>query len=88
MYELEKRAIFSMKWLCVSHSMRFKKAGDFVKYEIAGYAFFVTRDRQNNIKAFLNICRHRAYPILEQESGQVSILSCKYHGEQRYECIS
>ncbi|KAI1617058.1 Rieske [2Fe-2S] iron-sulfur domain-containing protein [Exophiala viscosa] len=80
MYELEKRAIFSKSWLCVSHSMRFRSVGEFVKYEIAGYEFFIIRDRKNRLKAFLNICRHRAYPILDKESGKASILSCKYHG--------
>jgi phenylpropionate dioxygenase-like ring-hydroxylating dioxygenase large terminal subunit len=81
MYELEKRAIFSKRWLCVSHSMRFKNKGEFVKFEIAGYSFFIIRDRKHELKAFLNICRHRAYPIMEAESGKASILSCKYHGE-------
>jgi phenylpropionate dioxygenase-like ring-hydroxylating dioxygenase large terminal subunit len=34
----------------------------------------------------LNICRHRAYPVIEKgsgEGGKVSILACKYHGECR-----
>ncbi|OAG39316.1 hypothetical protein AYO21_06520 [Fonsecaea monophora] len=83
MYELEKRAIFSKQWLCVSHSLRFREIGEFVNFEIAGYKFFVIRDRQNELKGFLNICRHRAYPVIEKQSGQggkVSVLACKYHG--------
>jgi phenylpropionate dioxygenase-like ring-hydroxylating dioxygenase large terminal subunit len=86
LYELEKRAIFSKRWLCVSHSLRFKEVGQFVNFDIAGYKFFVIRDRQKDLKAFLNVCRHRAYPILEKESGEagkVSILACKYHGEPK-----
>lgn len=82
-YELEKRAIFSKQWLCVSHSLRFPNVGDFVSYEVAGYGFFVTRDRKKQLKAFLNVCRHRAYPVLEKESGTASILSCRYHGESQ-----
>ena len=85
MYELERRAIFSKRWLCVSHSLRFQNAGEFVRYEIAGYGFFIIRDRRNELKAFLNVCRHRAYPIMETDSGKASILSCKYHGELKAE---
>lgn len=83
MYELEKRAIFSKRWMCVTHALRLKEVGQFVNFDIAGYKFFVIRDRQNEVKAFLNVCRHRAYPIIEKESGEggkVSILACKYHG--------
>ncbi len=79
-FELEKRAIFSKMWHCVSHEMRFKNVGDYVSYEIAGYGFFVIRDRMKVLKGFLNVCRHRAYPIVEKSSGTASILACKYHG--------
>jgi hypothetical protein len=85
-FELEKRAIFSKRWMCVSHSLRFREVGEFVNFEIAGYKFFVIRDRQKELKAFLNVCRHRAYPVIDKgsgEGGKVSILSCKYHGELR-----
>lgn len=83
MYELERRAIFSKRWMCVTHEMRFKEVGDYLKFEIAGYSFFVIRDRNKDLKAFLNICRHRAYPVVEKDSGRASILACRYHGEYR-----
>lgn len=80
LYDLEKRAIFSRKWLLVTHSLRLPNIGDFLSYEIAGYLFFLIRDRQNNINAFHNVCRHRAFPVVTEETGTVRILSCKYHG--------
>ncbi|RDW86104.1 Rieske (2Fe-2S) protein [Aspergillus mulundensis] len=54
MYSLERRAIFSKKWMLVSHQLR--------------------------INGFHNICRHRAYPLVEEEARTVKILACKYHG--------
>ncbi|KAJ2967804.1 hypothetical protein NQ176_g9491 [Zarea fungicola] len=59
MYELERRAIFSRKWLLVTHKLRFPETGSYVKLTEAG---------------------HRAYPMVENESGKVSVLACKYHG--------
>ncbi|EXL67212.1 cytochrome P450 oxidoreductase [Fusarium oxysporum f. sp. conglutinans race 2 54008] len=79
-YQLERRAIFSKSWILISHSCQFNETGKYVRYEMAGYPFFVIRDRAGNINAFLNICRHRAFPIVHKDSGQASVLSCKYHG--------
>lgn len=81
MYELERRAIFSKRWLFITHSSRVKETGDWLRYEIAGFDFIITRDRQGNVNAFHNVCRHRAYPVVEKEgSGNSKILSCRYHG--------
>lgn len=81
MYELERRAIFSRRWIFLTHSSRLKETGDWLRYELAGFDIIVTRDRQGNINAFHNICRHRAYPVIEKEgSGNSKILSCRYHG--------
>ncbi|KAM5376913.1 hypothetical protein ACJZ2D_005257 [Fusarium nematophilum] len=40
----------------------------------------LVRDRDGNINGFHNACRHRAFPIVQNTSGQAKILSCKYHG--------
>ena len=81
MYELERRAIFSKRWIFLTHSSRIKNVGDWLRYELAGFDFIVIRDRQGNVNAFHNICRHRAYPVVEKEgSGNAQILACRYHG--------
>jgi phenylpropionate dioxygenase-like ring-hydroxylating dioxygenase large terminal subunit len=80
MYELERRAIFSRKWLIVTHSLRLKNTGDFLRYQIAGFDVVLSRDRQGSITAFHNVCRHRAYPVIEQDQGTAKIFSCRYHG--------
>ncbi|KEY64524.1 hypothetical protein S7711_03591 [Stachybotrys chartarum IBT 7711] len=80
MYELERRAIFSRKWLLTTHKARIPKTGDWVRYDVAGYQFVVVRDHKNNINAFHNICRHRAFPVVTKEEGNSLIFSCKYHG--------
>jgi nitrite reductase/ring-hydroxylating ferredoxin subunit len=32
------------------------------------------------VRAFHNVCRHRAFPVTRKPSGSASILGCKYHG--------
>ena len=54
MYELERRSIFSRKWLLTTHKHRVPNAGDWVSYDAAGYKFIVSQDEQGNIKAYLH----------------------------------
>ncbi|TDZ68470.1 Carnitine monooxygenase oxygenase subunit [Colletotrichum trifolii] len=80
LYQLERRAVISRKWILVTHTLRFKQAGDYVSFNYADFSFFLVQDRDGNINSFHNICRHRAYPVVENRYGKASILSCKYHG--------
>ncbi|OJD25592.1 hypothetical protein ACJ73_03038 [Blastomyces percursus] len=81
LYEAERRAIFSQKWLQITHANRFANSGDFASFEMAGYAFFIIKDRTGKLRAFHNVCRHRAFPVVKEKSGKSKkILSCGYHG--------
>lgn len=80
MFELERRAIFSKKWQLITHKSRLQKPGDWLRYNVAGYSFIITRDRENKINALHNVCRHRAFPVVLEDSGCSKIFSCKYHG--------
>jgi len=80
MYELERRAIFSRKWLLTTHKAKIPNPGDWVRYDVAGYQFIVVQDRQGQIHAFHNVCRHRAFPVVTKEEGNSFMFSCKYHG--------
>ncbi|KAL4975290.1 hypothetical protein BDW66DRAFT_160597 [Aspergillus desertorum] len=75
MYQLERRAIFSKRWMLLTHSNRFTKAGDYISCTIADFSFFLVRDREGNINGFHNICRHRAYPVVQAREGTASILT-------------
>lgn len=79
-YELERRAIFSRKWMLTTHKLRLPNTGDWLRYDVAGYPFILVRDREGNINGFHNVCRHRAFPVVTEEGGTSRIFSCKYHG--------
>lgn len=80
MYDLERRAIFSKRWILITHKLRFQNAGDYVAFNQAGFPFFLVMDREGNINGFHNICRHRAFPVITEGAGTAAILSCNYHG--------
>jgi nitrite reductase/ring-hydroxylating ferredoxin subunit len=79
-FELEKRAIFSKVWLCVSHCGRFSKPGDYHSVDVAGLSFFIILGKDYVLRSFHNVCRHRAYNILRKSQGSSLVLGCKYHG--------
>lgn len=81
MYELERRSIFSKKWLLVTHQARINAPGDYLQITEAGFSFFLVKDKTGQIRAHHNVCRHRAYPLVEKDSGNIKIISCKYHGK-------
>ena len=47
--------------------------------EVAGEPVIVVRDRLGTLRAFSNVCRHRAGPIA-LGSGCKNVLRCQYHG--------
>lgn len=81
LYQLERRAIFSKRWLLITHKLRFTKPGDFLRFQQAGYSFVLCLDKDNTtINGFHNVCRHRAFPVVTEDKGNARIFSCKYHG--------
>ncbi|GKU08828.1 unnamed protein product, partial [Fusarium langsethiae] len=79
-YKLERRAIFSKKWILLTHKLRFQQVGDYLSFTYAEFPIFLIRDRDGNINGFHNACRHRAYPVIKDKAGKTGIISCKYHG--------
>jgi len=80
LFELEKRAVISKTWLHVCHSTLFKKAGDYRAFQIADFSFFVVLGKDGRLRAFHNICRHRAYSVVTKSEGSCLVMRCKYHG--------
>ncbi|KUM64801.1 hypothetical protein ACN42_g2291 [Penicillium freii] len=79
-FELERRALFSQTWLYLAHSSQFKKPGAYQSFDIAGFPVFLIRGKDDRIRAFHNVCRHRAYTITRKETGASTFLGCRYHG--------
>ncbi|GLI80805.1 hypothetical protein PoHVEF18_009162 [Penicillium ochrochloron] len=79
-FELERRAIFSKSWLYLAHNTQFSKAGAYQSFDIAGFPIFLIRSKDDKIRAFHNVCRHRAYTITRKETGTSTVLGCRYHG--------
>lgn len=67
-------------WLFATHESRFQKPGDYRTYELAGFSFIVILGTDKRLRAFHNVCRHRAYAVTKKECGSSTVLGCRYHG--------
>jgi choline monooxygenase len=80
LYALEQQSIFGDSWLAAGRLDLLTQPGAFVTAEIAGEPVLLVRGDDGELRAFCNVCRHRAAPLLTAPSGQVSRLRCRYHG--------
>ena len=70
--------IFRREWLCLGRLAEIPNAGDYISRDLAGAPVFVIRQRDGDVKAFANVCLHRAASLL-QGDGHVARISCPYH---------
>jgi choline monooxygenase len=80
LYDLERRAIFGATWQMAGRTALVDEPGSFLTTEIAGEPILVVRDGDGVLRAFFNVCRHRAAPVMTEAAGKASRLRCRYHG--------
>ncbi|MEP6633292.1 MAG: aromatic ring-hydroxylating dioxygenase subunit alpha [Luteimonas sp.] len=80
MATLDRRAVFDRSWQVLAHVCQLKNAGDHVVADLAGLPVLAVRGADDEIRAFHNVCRHRAGPIALCDGLGAKSLRCRYHG--------
>ena len=78
-FELEKQAIFNRTWQYVCHVSRVAEPGRYCVRDIGDQSVVVLRDRGGEIRAFHNVCQHRAHRLVEGTGRVGSAIVCPYH---------
>ncbi|MEQ8410529.1 MAG: aromatic ring-hydroxylating dioxygenase subunit alpha [Erythrobacter sp.] len=78
-FEQEKRNIFRRLPLMVAPSCELPEPGDYKAMDICGVPLLLSRQKDGQIAAFLNMCTHRGNP-LASGTGKASRFTCGYHG--------
>ncbi|MFO0653612.1 MAG: aromatic ring-hydroxylating dioxygenase subunit alpha [Polyangia bacterium] len=78
-FELERERIFSCTWQPVGRLEQVETPGSYFTADVAGEPIVVLRDSDGILRAFYNVCRHRAGPVAAL-CGKRQTFTCRYHG--------
>ena len=81
LFELEKTLLFRQHWQIAGHVADVPNAGDFVCFDIVGERALIVRGKDDEIRGFHNVCRHRGSRVVATDEGSCkSALVCPFHG--------
>lgn len=72
-------ALFRREYCVATVSTRVEAAGDFVTTDLMGIPVIVVRGHDGQLRAFLNVCRHRGARVERRDAGQCRRFVCPYH---------
>jgi choline monooxygenase len=75
-----EQSAFHHSWQLVGRTEQIAEPGYFFTATIAGEPVIVTRDRGGEVRAFSNVCRHKATKVEAQCEGKTAAFRCRYHG--------
>ena len=79
-FEAEKEKIFYKTWQYIGHTSFFEKPGDYISEIICDQNIFVILGEDKKLRAFYNVCQHRAHELLPAGVGNVERgIVCPYH---------
>jgi len=77
-HTVDLNEILAKTWQWVCHVEKLRAPGSYVTVEIANRPIAVVRDREGTLRAFYNVCKHRAHHLLSGE-GETTRIMCPYH---------
>jgi len=77
-FDADQQQIISRSWQWLCHVEKLRSPGAYVADEIAGMPVVAVRDKDGTLRAFYNVCKHRAHHLLEGE-GTTNNIVCPYH---------
>ena len=78
-FAVEMERVIRPSWQIVCHVNEIPEAGDYRTIEYLGESVIVIRGSDGQVRAFSNVCRHRAMRLVEGSGGCAKKLVCPYH---------
>jgi phenylpropionate dioxygenase-like ring-hydroxylating dioxygenase large terminal subunit/AcrR family transcriptional regulator len=80
-FALEREHLLLPAWQIVGHISEIVQPGDYKTLEFLDERAVVLRDDQGVVRAFHNVCSHRAHAVLTGQRGNCrKFITCPYHG--------
>ncbi len=79
-YKTEIETIWNNSWQLVTRESELSSPGDFITSRVGELDIIVLRDKDNSIKSFVNVCRHRGATLIREASGKnLKVIVCPFH---------
>jgi choline monooxygenase len=75
---LEAERVFASAWQYVGHAGQVAEPGQFTTGLVGWVPVVTVRGRDGELRAFVNVCRHRGFPVCEGD-GRRETIQCPYH---------
>lgn len=78
-FNYEADEIFAKSWLCMCHVSEVAKPNQYVTREVLNESILIVRGRDNQLRAFYNVCPHRGHRLIEGSGTCKNVIACPYH---------
>jgi glycine betaine catabolism A len=78
-FDWERREILRRDWVLVAREEDAPDPGTYLLVEVDGENLVIVRNRDGELHAFHNVCRHRGTAVVEDACGKVVRFQCPYH---------
>ena len=77
-HDREREAIFYRSWIYAGHVEELNEPGSFITVPVIDQNLAVIRGKDGKLRAFYNVCQHRAHELLRGR-GRTPVITCPYH---------
>ena len=77
-FNIDQKEIIAKSWQWVCHVEKLRDAGSYTTIDIAGHPIAIVRNKDGELNAFYNVCKHRAHALLSGD-GRTAVITCPYH---------
>jgi len=78
-FEHDIREYWNKNWIWVGHVSQLAEPGRYFLFEYATESVIVLKDKRRQIRAHINVCRHRGSRVCLEPTGRAAVFSCPYH---------
>ena len=80
-FERDMEGMLLRHWFCAGHVSSIPRAGDYLVVDLGSESIIIVRTAAGDIRALLNVCRHRGSRLCSGRSGKAASgrLTCPYH---------
>lgn len=75
----EMEILFRKFPIIVGHNEQLAEPGSYFTHDDTGVPILITRNNDGEVKAFMNVCRHRGARLADGGCGKAKTFSCPYH---------